>query len=101
MAADSAATPVYAFEGFTALPLAYYAGVDGDAIRIRPVGAVAALDREGWFVARDSAWPGAAEWRTPAAALQAAGWEVTDSVIATAPRQRIAAYRFARSAPSR
>lgn len=91
----------YTFEGFTGLPLAYYAGLVGDPLTIRPLRSLDAIDRSGWVVVRDSAMPGYARARGAVPALAAAGWVVEDSLVVTAPRQRIAAYRIERAVPGR
>lgn len=90
----------YAFEGFTALPLAYYAGLGGDPLAVRPLRSLDGIDRPGWVVVRDSAMPGYARAGGAAPALAAAGWMVEDSLVVTAPRQRIAAYHIARVSPA-
>ena len=91
----------YTFEGFTGLPLAYYAGLAGDPLTVRPLRSLDAIDRSGWVVVRDSAMPGYGRAGGAVPALGAAGWRVEDSLVVTAPRQRIAAYQIERAEPAR
>lgn len=98
IAAGGGRTPVpaYTFEGFTGLPLAYYSGLADDSLQVRPLRALSGIDRPGWVVVRDSAMPGYQQWHGAEPALAAAGWTIGDSLVVTAPRQRIAAYRIER-----
>lgn len=84
--------PIYVFDGFTALPLRYYARMAGEALAVPeikqwPDGATPA----GWLLLRPSSFP-----TGPSAPerLRAAGRVVTDSLASGTGVNRVEAFRF-------
>lgn len=85
---------VYTFESYTALPLRYYAGLDGRAVDVRMVRAPSELaGADGWVVERPGAWPGGDHGSE---ALRRWGLTVTDSASASGPGELVQAWRWRR-----
>jgi len=84
--------PVYAFDGFTALPIRYYALMDGLELQVPEVKAWPGRGTTpGWLVVQPATFPD-----TPDVGerLRAEGWVVTDSLISGVGTNRIEARRF-------
>ena len=84
--------PIYVFDGFTALPLRYYARMAGEALAVPeikqwPDGATPA----GWLLLRPS---GFANGPSAPERLRAAGRVVTDSLASGTGVNRVEAFRF-------
>ncbi len=80
---------VYAFEGFTAIPLQYYLGRYAGARHVTVIQSFDSLRAgPGWVVVRDGAWPGTGELPV---ALGQHGHAPGDWVRLTAPGQEIQA----------
>ena len=84
---------VYAFEGFTALPVQYYLDYQPVSTRVEVIKTLDSVTApEGWILAREGSWPGSG---TLTGAVRARGLTVTDSMELAAPGQdiRLAHYR--------
>jgi len=92
LATDPEGGPVYTFDGFSALPLRYYALMDGLPLQVPEVKAWPGPGTTpGWLVVQPAAFPD-----TPdvGARMRAAGLTVTDSLLSGTGTNRIEAWRF-------
>lgn len=82
----------YAFEGFTLLPLRYYAAIDGHALDVSEIKAWPGPDAApGWVVLRPATLPDSIAVTDQ---LRAAGFTVVDSFAVGEGRNRVAGWRF-------
>jgi uncharacterized membrane protein len=92
LAAHPAGGPVYVFDGFSALPIRYYALMEGLELQVPEVKTWPGPGTTpGWLVVQPATFPD-----TPdvGARLRAAGLTVTDSVLSGVGTNRIEAWRF-------
>jgi hypothetical protein len=84
--------PVYVFDGFTALPLRYYARMAGEALAVPEIKQWPdPTTPAGWLLLRPSSF---ANGSSAPARLRAAGRIVTDSVASGTGVNRVEAWRF-------
>lgn len=88
----SSDTHAYAFEGFTLLPLRYYAAIDGHPLEVREIKVWPRPDAApGWVVLRPATLPDSI---AVVDQLRAAGFTVTDSFAVGEGRNAVAGWRF-------
>jgi hypothetical protein len=92
LAAYPGGGPAYVFDGFTALPIRYYALMEGLELQVPEVKAWPGPGTTpGWLVVQPATFPDTPDF---GARLRAAGLTVTDSVFSDPGSIRIEAWRF-------
>lgn len=90
---EAAPGTIYALEGFTALPAAYYAATLGAGLRVRPVASFDSIVPPAWLVVRTAPVVGASGTATLGAGLTPRGIRLGEVYVARIPSQEITVYR--------
>ncbi len=92
LAEGTTGEPVSTFDGFTALPLRYYARMEGLPLEVPEIKQWPdAMTAPGWLLLRPAVFPASP---TAAERLRRAGRTVTDSMISGVGTNRVEAWRF-------